>query len=134
MHPAFSGKTTEQKCPDGGIGRRAGLKHLWSQGRAGSTPALGTKPDMKISGFVVFRDYIIPRPASQNEGLTPIVSSLPPAGLANIFRLIKGCQTTIQRLTLFINAIAENLASGGVFTGSTLISALGFRVARHYLK
>jgi hypothetical protein len=28
--------------PDGGIGRRAGLKHLWSQGRAGSTPALGT--------------------------------------------------------------------------------------------
>ncbi len=28
--------------PDGGIGRRAGLKHLWPQDRAGSTPALGT--------------------------------------------------------------------------------------------
>ena len=29
-------------CPDGGIGRRAGLKHPWVQARAGSTPALGT--------------------------------------------------------------------------------------------
>ena len=36
-------------CPDGGIGRRAGLKHLWSQGRAGSTPALGTIDRLQIS-------------------------------------------------------------------------------------
>ncbi len=28
--------------PDGGIGRRAGLKHQWGNTRAGSTPALGT--------------------------------------------------------------------------------------------
>jgi hypothetical protein len=28
--------------PGGGIGRRAGLKHLWLHGRAGSTPAPGT--------------------------------------------------------------------------------------------
>ena len=29
--------------PDGGIGRRAGLKHQWPQGCAGSTPAPGTE-------------------------------------------------------------------------------------------
>ncbi len=31
------------KCPDGGIGRRAGLKHQWIHFHAGSIPALGTK-------------------------------------------------------------------------------------------
>ena len=40
-------------CPDGGIGRRAGLKHLWPQGRAGSTPALGTTPLEKSRGVVI---------------------------------------------------------------------------------
>lgn len=30
-------------CPDGGIGRRAGLKHLCLHGHAGSSPARGTK-------------------------------------------------------------------------------------------
>jgi hypothetical protein len=29
-------------CPDGGIGRRAGLKHQWQQCCAGSIPAPGT--------------------------------------------------------------------------------------------
>jgi hypothetical protein len=43
--------------PDGGIGRRARLKILYSQGCAGSIPVLGTKtfglnPDTtKVSGF-----------------------------------------------------------------------------------
>ena len=31
-----------RKCPDGGIGRRAGLKHQWSNIHPGSTPGLGT--------------------------------------------------------------------------------------------
>ncbi len=30
------------QCPDGGIGRRAGLKHQWIHFHAGSIPALGT--------------------------------------------------------------------------------------------
>ena len=30
------------KSPDGGIGRRAGLKHQWIHFHAGSIPALGT--------------------------------------------------------------------------------------------
>ncbi len=30
------------KYPDGGIGRRAGLKHQWIHFHAGSIPALGT--------------------------------------------------------------------------------------------
>ena len=34
--------TNNAKCPDGGIGRRAGLKHQWGNTCAGSTPALGT--------------------------------------------------------------------------------------------
>ena len=29
--------------PDGGIGRRAGLKHQWSNIHPGSTPGLGTR-------------------------------------------------------------------------------------------
>ena len=29
-------------CPDGGIGRRAGLKHQWIHFHPGSTPGLGT--------------------------------------------------------------------------------------------
>ena len=37
-----------QKGPDGGIGRRAGLKHQWPQGCAGSTPAPGTKNKNRI--------------------------------------------------------------------------------------
>ena len=32
-----------EQCPDGGIGRRVGLKHQWMQVLAGSIPALGTK-------------------------------------------------------------------------------------------
>ena len=33
----------KSKCPDGGIGRRAGLKHQWSNIHPGSTPGLGMK-------------------------------------------------------------------------------------------
>jgi len=52
---------------------------------------------------------------------------------ANIFRLIKSCQTTIHRLGSGINTVAGKFASRGVFAGSTLISALSFRMARHNL-
>ena len=34
------------KCPDGGIGRRAGLKHQWIHFHPGSTPGLGTKKEL----------------------------------------------------------------------------------------
>ena len=33
----------QNNCPDGGIGRRAGLKHQWSKIHPGSTPGLGTR-------------------------------------------------------------------------------------------
>ena len=33
--------------PDGGIGRRAGLKHQWSNIHPGSTPGLGTSKSAK---------------------------------------------------------------------------------------
>ena len=44
----FAGKfiplhRNSMECPDGGIGRRAGLKHQWSNIHPGSTPGLGTK-------------------------------------------------------------------------------------------
>ena len=35
----------KQRCPDGGIGRRAGLKHQWSNIHPGSTPGLGTSKE-----------------------------------------------------------------------------------------
>ena len=37
------------KSPDGGIGRRAGLKHQWIHFHAGSIPALGTSLTRKQS-------------------------------------------------------------------------------------
>jgi hypothetical protein len=47
--------------PDGGIGRRAGLKHQWIHFHAGSTPAPGTKPDFSFtkseSGFFICSNY-----------------------------------------------------------------------------
>ena len=36
-------KLTQSKCPDGGIGRRVGLKHQWIHFNPGSIPGLGTK-------------------------------------------------------------------------------------------
>lgn len=36
-------KLTQSKCPDGGIGRRVGLKHQWIHFHPGSIPGLGTQ-------------------------------------------------------------------------------------------
>ena len=48
--------TNNAKCPDGGIGRRAGLKHQWGNTCAGSTPALGTEILLEVilRGFFYF--------------------------------------------------------------------------------
>ena len=42
-----------QRSPDGGIGRRAGLKHQWIHFHPGSTPGLGTEAEKveKLSPF-----------------------------------------------------------------------------------
>ena len=42
------------KCPDGGIGRRAGLKHQWIHFHPGSTPGLGTGKGESSKGFLLF--------------------------------------------------------------------------------
>ena len=44
----FCSPKTNTKCPDGGIGRRVGLKHQWGYTRAGSTPAPGTKSKTRL--------------------------------------------------------------------------------------
>lgn len=40
-------KPTQSKRPDGGIGRRVGLKHQWIHFHPGSIPGLGTKEKAK---------------------------------------------------------------------------------------
>ena len=45
LHPQSRNKPRTSKCPDGGIGRRAGLKHQWIHFHPGSTPGLGTKEE-----------------------------------------------------------------------------------------
>ena len=40
-------------CPDGGIGRRAGLKHQWIHFHPGSTPGLGTIAERILSAFFI---------------------------------------------------------------------------------
>ena len=39
----FAPQIRKTSCPDGGIGRRAGLKHQWIHFHPGSTPGLGTR-------------------------------------------------------------------------------------------
>ena len=39
----FASQFRKMVCPDGGIGRRAGLKHQWIHFHPGSTPGLGTR-------------------------------------------------------------------------------------------
>ena len=52
----FSALFVETGCPDGGIGRHAGLKILWPLGRAGSSPAPGTK---SFDSFFLFEAFYI---------------------------------------------------------------------------
>jgi hypothetical protein len=52
-------KLTQSKCPDGGIGRRVGLKHQWIHFHPGSIPGLGTRnPDnIDCQDFLFYRAY-----------------------------------------------------------------------------
>ncbi|MBZ4651348.1 MAG: hypothetical protein JG761_148 [Proteiniphilum sp.] len=51
---------TFQQCPDGGIGRRAGLKHQWIHFHAGSIPALGTgEGSLSPCNQFGYRDFLI---------------------------------------------------------------------------
>ena len=52
-------KLTQSKCPDGGIGRRVGLKHQWIHFHPGSIPGLGTRnPDNQYcQDFLFYRAY-----------------------------------------------------------------------------
>ena len=43
----FAAQLRKTSCPDGGIGRRAGLKHQWIHFHPGSTPGLGTRKSAK---------------------------------------------------------------------------------------
>ena len=51
----FASQFRKMVCPDGGIGRRAGLKHQWIHFHPGSTPGLGTrKRGTRVSLFFLF--------------------------------------------------------------------------------
>ena len=53
-------QTLFQQCPDGGIGRRAGLKHQWIHFHPGSTPGLGTETEKveKLSPFFCLFSFV----------------------------------------------------------------------------
>ena len=51
---AIEKQTSNSKCPDGGIGRRAGLKHQWIHFHPGSTPGLGTEEGEGFKAFSFF--------------------------------------------------------------------------------
>ena len=64
----------QNNCPDGGIGRRAGLKHQWSKIHPGSTPGLGTKRKAKYLtstylAFLFVRFFPTFSPQVQNKWL-----------------------------------------------------------------
>ena len=54
LHPQSRNKSWFRKCPDGGIGRRAGLKHQWIHFHPGSTPGLGTKKPLQLVDYQRF--------------------------------------------------------------------------------
>lgn len=65
----FAAHFRNDVCPDGGIGRRAGLKHQWIHFHPGSTPGLGTE-------------------AERVEKLYPLFFFLPPCGFL-VFIILK---------------------------------------------
>ena len=66
----FASQFRKMVCPDGGIGRRAGLKHQWIHFHPGSTPGLGTrKRGTRVSLFFLFLCFNLP-------GLHPSLGSL----------------------------------------------------------
>jgi hypothetical protein len=103
-------------CPDGGIGRRAGLKHLWSQGRAGSTPALGTtgNPDPPVGGpgFVVSKEPVIiirifSNIMAKGKKVTPIANEF--ALLTDIERLKRDMnRPDMEKFRLFMQMLRRN--------------------------
>lgn len=52
-------KLTQSKCPDGGIGRRVGLKHQWIHFHPGSIPGLGTKMERSFTSLLFSFIYLI---------------------------------------------------------------------------
>ncbi len=70
-------------CPDGGIGRRVGLKHQCPQGHAGSTPALGTQRDQDYfrSLFLRLPAFIVQYRSQSSDSAR--LFSLPPRVLFN---------------------------------------------------
>lgn len=67
-------KLTQSKCPDGGIGRRVGLKHQWIHFHPGSIPGLGTRKrakylTSKYLAFLFARFFPTFSPQVQNKWL-----------------------------------------------------------------
>ena len=67
-------KLTQSKCPDGGIGRRVGLKHQWIHFHPGSIPGLGTARKAKYLtskylAFLFARFFPTFSPQVQNKWL-----------------------------------------------------------------
>ena len=70
----FAAQLRKTSCPDGGIGRRAGLKHQWIHFHPGSTPGLGTKRKAKYLtskylAFLFVRFFPTFSPQVQNKWL-----------------------------------------------------------------
>lgn len=72
-------KLTQSKCPDGGIGRRVGLKHQWIHFHPGSIPGLGTKMErsLLLSFFRLYTLVYIHIYPCISTHLHPIISPIP---------------------------------------------------------
>ena len=87
---------TPANCPDGGIGRRAGLKHQWIHFHPGSTPGLGTtikKGNLRIP-FFVFRkirshsSFSFENQAKKTLGYHHSRSDFPPQATLNLTHVL----------------------------------------------
>jgi hypothetical protein len=65
-----------RKCPDGGIGRRAGLKHQYLHGYLGSTPSSGTASTKGQCNALAF--FVLKKPSSLLEWVWKNKKAEPP--------------------------------------------------------
>ncbi len=112
--------TLESKCPDGGIGRRAGLKHQWIHFHPGSTPGLGTKKE-KVLELQFCPDGGIGRRAGLKHqwihfhpGSTPGLGTKKGEGFQNFLLFLCASQKVLFhfRRTCFLLRITAAFISG----------------------
>ena len=67
-------------CPGGGIGRRAGFRYQWLNGRGGSSPLLGTMENPGLSWLMTLRGFLVLWDPARAPEVRRSATGAPPPG------------------------------------------------------